>query len=704
MHPPKKNFVLAKLNQMDERVVYMPNKLFISFLCIYALFFPSLTFAGGIPHPDEIKNMVEHKKAEFEADAAAHPNKITSIANKCHIGKTGDNPFQDTVGFFATKEQTAGVIHHSKDAKEGIGNNGTPYPAELFYRTYKDPSHFNDKNEWFDDTKNPISTGSVSLGNNPGQVRCPGMDNSPLCKGSATFKHMLNVDKNNVSFQDQLNVGLYGASGIDSGKGLSYKPGESSPTPGSYSADYLRRGELLVYHPLAAPVNLMVWCIALEAQNALPSMVSHAVRLFTLLIMLEFIWMSVNFVLKFDSLNELIDALITKSHVWGISGSIILTGYYGFQENNWGYAIYSSFNKIGVEAVENIYLNYKDASNPDEITPSLSSLDTLSGNPGTSSANDILAGEALSPGSFFAMGVLMLTTIWEKVKFNIFLPITLLYLFLCLLITPVIIMMFSKMVADICLVVLEGYLGTGILLILVAFGATRFGQEFLQRVIVYFVLMGFKLIACYFLVAVGIRMMSYTVISLHFTTDLMQFITSLLSMLGITLLMGFLFHRLPSAAANFMQGAPMFSIGLLLGDTMENLSPVTKILGASKNSLAFAANKSGATKSFNNAKSKAKTKADHGLKSALKRMGFHNNASGYVDNKGNSIKNVSPNEDSKNKSAKEIVSEKGLGGSKNSKTGTAKADLKKSFKGVISKDVPNTRNSFLPNVVGPDDN
>lgn len=701
--------------------------IFLMLFFMYGVIFPVMTHAAGVPHPDDMKKEFEDFKTKAENTAKASPSRIDNVATKCHMGTAGSDPFLDTVGFFATKEQAAGVLHHYKDAKEGVGNGGTPYPAELFYRTNKTGAGLT-KEQWYDDAVNPIDPGNVSLGDAPGQVRCPGLPTgSPLCTGAISFQHMLSFDKHHVSFQDQLNVGLYGASGLDSGAGLNYKPGSTAPQPGSFSADYLRRGELLVYHPLAAPVNLMMWCVALEAQAALPFMVSHAVRLFTLLMILEFIWMTINFVLKSDTIGELLDALITKGHVWAITASMILTGYYGFREDNWGYAIFSSFNKIGVEAVQTIYLSYKDATNPDPLDPNLSSLDTSTGSGAATMSKDLMAGEALSPGSFFAMGVLMLTTIWQKVSFNIFNPINLLYIFLCLLITPILVMMFSKMVADICLVVLEGYLGTGILLILVAFGATRFGQEFLQRVIVYFTILGFKLLSCYFLFAVGIRMMSYSVISLHFSNGgLLNFIESLMAMLGIMLLMGFLFHRLPSAAANFMGGSPMLSFGLLLGDTMENLSPATKMLSAAGKGAKFAAKKSGATKAFSNAMSKVYHKhgakkedakdAGNGGKSAL-----HGMISAAAKKLGGIETNKTPvpGSDAEKKtrslsqggstvlggnSAGKQVAEKGLGGAKNSKSGTAMSDLKKGLEGVATKDVPSTGNAIMPKVVGPDDN
>jgi hypothetical protein len=50
------------------------------------------------------------------------------------------------------------------------------------------------------------------------------------------------------------------------------------------------------------------------------------------------------------------------------------------------------------------------------------------------------------------------------------------------------------------------------------------------------------------------------------------------------------------------------------------------------------------------------------------------------------------------------VAEKGLGGAKNSKSGTALSDLKKGLEGVATKDVPSTGNAIMPKVSGPDDN
>jgi len=213
--------------------------------------------------------------------------------------------------------------------------------------------------------------------------------------------------KSSITFEDQLNAAMYNAHAYDPGGANPDKCDANGNNPGRI--DYRARGELLVKHPLAVPVNLMVWCVANQAQNMLPLFCMYAVRLFGMLLIIEFVWMAMNFILKAASLGQIIDSIVTKIHVWTFLGCFILTGFYGFTNENWMYTVFNSFNQIGETVVENIFTDMaSNTTNPQGNPVSakdLSSLSVVTNNQaGLVGNGDFLAGEALSPGSFFCNG------------------------------------------------------------------------------------------------------------------------------------------------------------------------------------------------------------------------------------------------------------------------------------------------------------
>jgi len=458
------------------------------------------------------------------------------------------------------------------------------------------------------------------LGNATGGAATGGTATDPFQSGMGFFETKDNANKilycgkkskNSITFEDQLNAAMYNAHAYDPGGANPDKCDANGNNPGRI--DYKARGELLVKHPLAVPVNLAVWCVANQAQNMLPLFCMYAVRLFGMLLIIEFVWMAMNWILKAASLGQIIDGLVTKIHVWTFLGCFILTGFYGFTNENWMYTIFSSFNQIGETVVENIFTDMaSNTTNPQGNPVSakdLSSLSVVTNNQtGLVGNTDFLAGEALSPGSFFAMGIMVISSVWSKVSFG-FDIVSLLIIPVLIFVTPIILATFSKMVADIALTMLEGYLGLGIMLVLIAFGAARWGTDYIQKVLLYGVMMGFKLLCLYSLFGIGVRMMAYVALSVHYVQGMGDFITALFSMLAITLMMSFLFHRLPQAAGALFAGSPTMSFGQLLKDTMENIEGGNKALslvGKAAGKVAGAAGKySGATKQLSNLKAAA---------------------------------------------------------------------------------------------------
>ncbi len=368
---------------------------------------------------------------------------------------------------------------------------------------------------------------------------------------------------------------------------------------GEKPLDYQNRGELLVKHPLSVPINLAVWCIAVKAQELLPMFCSQAIKLFTLLLILEFTWMGVQYVIHFADIGQIIDGIVTKMHMWTFSGCVILTVYYGFSNSNWMYSVFSSMNQIGEDVVTVLVADMqtkpagatgdtvfrdehgnevKDELNPDgsvkksgeEIWLSSKNIGAVEYAAAPKDKNPT-PGEALSPGSYFAMCILVITSIWSKITVNFSLQ-SLLFIPIAIFVTPIILVSFLKMAADIALTMLEGYLAIGLLAILVAFSACRWGSEYFQKAILYCVMMGFKLICMYTVFIIGVRMMSYVSISTWFVKSTGDYIVCIMTLLSMVMLVSFIFQRLGAMAMALFGGSPLLSFGQLVKDSMDNAS------------------------------------------------------------------------------------------------------------------------------------
>lgn len=475
-----------------------------------------------------------------------------------------------------------------------------------------------------------------------------------------------------VSLEDRMEAALYMAQPVDSGHGG--------------TLDYQNRGELLVKHPLALPINLIAWCVAVKAQELIPMFCTQAVRLFSILLILEWTWMGINFVLKAGGLGPIIDGLVTKLHLWGFVGSFILTGYYGFTNTNWLYSIFNSFNAIGEIVVTSIYDDMQNNNtDPSGGKLSLSDLSSkhiivaTSGTPASSTTapGESLPGEALSPGSYFAMGILVLGSLWSKIAFN-FDIVSFLLVPLIVFITPIVLVSFAKMVADITMTMLEGYIGMGMLMILMAFGAARWGKDYIQKVLLYGVMMGFKLMCLYCIFMVGVRMMAYISISTWYVQGSSDFIVCVVCMLSITMLLSFVFQRLPQAGGALFGGSPTMSFGQFMKDTMGNAEAGNMALKASSGAISMGAKGLG--------KATGATKALKGVGSKISaKLGDSKLGKAMMQAKGSSSSSAG-------------------GGSKGGKSATkaSLSEVKKNYSDIM-EDAPSTGNFILPTVSPPGD-
>jgi hypothetical protein len=355
---------------------------------------------------------------------------------------------------------------------------------------------------------------------------------------------------------------------------------------------YRFRGELLNRHPIAVPINMMMICIAYHAQKVLPIFAHAAAHLFKLLMTIEFAWMGANWVMKQADLDAIIDALTAKMHLLSFIGCLIITGNYGFTNENWLYTIISSFSQIANDLSLQILNHMEDPTiNSIPMVQELSVISaadpsdpgfptTCSTDPGDCSggAGKAISGELISPGSFMALGIMVITQLWSRLSGKFDLQ-WLLLIPIFLLVTPMILWSFGKMAADILLTVLETYLGMGMLLILMAFSASRWGGDYLQKVLLYAVMMGFKLITMSVLFVIAVRMMGYVSYALNDVHGLGNLLSALLSMIGIMCLITFLFNRLPAASGALFGGAPSLSFGQFTKDSLEFLEGGKKIIG-----------------------------------------------------------------------------------------------------------------------------
>ncbi len=472
--------------------------------------------------------------------------------------------------------------------------------------------------------------------------------------------------------------------------------------PDEKHLDYQNRGELLVKHPLSVPINLAVWCIAVKAQELLPMFCSQAIKLFTLLLILEFTWMGIQFVIKAADLGQIIDGIVTKMHIWTFSGCLIISAYYGFTNTNWMYSVFSSMNQIGEDVVKALVVDMQKApagashtssvfrdEHGNEVTDpnvwlssrNIAAADYAAAPDGTEKS--AAPGEALSPGSYFAMCILVISSIWSKITVNFSLQ-SLLFIPVALFVTPIILVSFLKMAADIALTMLEGYLALGLLVILVAFSACRWGSEYFQKAVLYCVMMGFKLICMYTVFIVGVRMMSYVAVSTWYVKSTGDYIVCIMTLLAMVMLISFIFQRLGAMAMGIFGGSPILSFGQLTKDTMDN---------ASGGAMPF------------RAVGKLGKYSGKAAKWSGKKLGINNKISAKYNSMKNSTKGwakeklgmqQSPPKPPKTSAEKKAIKEK------KAQSSAQKKEVKEGFKGMLD-DTPSGGNQILPSVSPPGD-
>lgn len=237
---------------------------------------------------------------------------------------------------------------------------------------------------------------------------------------------------------------------------------------------------------------------------------TYAERLFWLLVLVDFGWSSVIYVLDKQDITELVKSLVKKIFPIGFFWGLLKAS------DTWIPAIINSFSEIGKKAG-----NVANSVTPDGIA-------------GT--------GYELAKGVFVAirnLGVVEATVV-------IF-PLT--------IIAIIIFLAFLFVAAQLLVTLIETYIAVGGGVILLGFGGSRFTTDFATKYLQYAVGTGLKLMILYMVIGMGQTLFDVINIQQSYLLE------SSLAAMGVALVYGYIAIKIPAIASAMMSGSPSMTAG-----------------------------------------------------------------------------------------------------------------------------------------------